>query len=195
MTNLTQQALGESLKRLLQTRPLDRITIQEVADGAQVSRKTFYYHFHDIYDLVEWIFREDCNDLLQRWRTSGNWPHALASAFQFASENRSMMINIFQSMERVELERIVNEVLTPPLELLFDSVAGDAPVREEDRRFILTVFSGGLTGVFYTWVGGGMQEELEELQEKIEFFFGDGFELLVRRCIERQNSAQNQENR
>ena len=55
MTNLTKRALADSLKKLLSRRPMDRITVQDVTDDAAVSRKTFYYHFHDIYDLMEWL--------------------------------------------------------------------------------------------------------------------------------------------
>lgn len=50
MTNLTKRAMADALKQLLQKRSLEHITIQDVTDAAQVSRKTFYYHFHDIYD-------------------------------------------------------------------------------------------------------------------------------------------------
>ena len=54
MSNLTKRALAASLKKLLERAPLDKITIQDLVDDAEVSRKTFYYHFQDIYALMEW---------------------------------------------------------------------------------------------------------------------------------------------
>ena len=54
MPNTTKAALEESLKRLLLKKPLDKITITDITTDCGISRMAFYYHFKDIYDLVEW---------------------------------------------------------------------------------------------------------------------------------------------
>ena len=48
MANTTKRMLSLSLKKLLEKNTLDNITIQDITDDAEVSRKTFYYHFQDI---------------------------------------------------------------------------------------------------------------------------------------------------
>lgn len=65
MTNATKLALEESLKRLLLKKPLDKITINDLTTDCGISRMTFYYHFKDIYDLVEWSCLEDARIALQ----------------------------------------------------------------------------------------------------------------------------------
>ena len=65
MTNATKLALEESLKRLLLKKPLDKITINDLTTDCGISRMTFYYHFKDIYDLVEWACIEDATRALQ----------------------------------------------------------------------------------------------------------------------------------
>ena len=47
--------LAESLKELSQNQPLEKITIKEITDKAGVIRPTFYNHFQDKYELIEWI--------------------------------------------------------------------------------------------------------------------------------------------
>ena len=59
MANTTKRMLSMSLKKLLSKTTLDSITIQDITDDAEVSRKTFYYHFQDIYDLLRWMFQEE----------------------------------------------------------------------------------------------------------------------------------------
>ena len=54
MPNTTKQALEESLKHMLLKKPLDKITILDITEDCGISRMAFYYHFKDIYDLVEW---------------------------------------------------------------------------------------------------------------------------------------------
>ncbi len=71
-TNSTKLALEVSLKKLLLTKTLDKITINDLTADCGISRMAFYYHFRDIYDLVEWICgRKECARFLrQSWRTS-----------------------------------------------------------------------------------------------------------------------------
>lgn len=47
--------LAESLKELTESRPLEKITIKEITDKAGVIRPTFYNHFQDKFELLEWI--------------------------------------------------------------------------------------------------------------------------------------------
>ena len=58
MSNITKHALAESLKKLLLKKPLNKITINDLTTDCGISRMAFYYHFKDIYDLVEWVCLE-----------------------------------------------------------------------------------------------------------------------------------------
>ena len=54
MSQMTKRALVASLKELMAEKPLDKITVTDLTEHCGVNRMTFYYHFKDIYDLVEW---------------------------------------------------------------------------------------------------------------------------------------------
>ncbi|MDK2904739.1 MAG: hypothetical protein PWR12_815 [Eubacteriaceae bacterium] len=69
MSNTTKRALEASLKNLLLKKPLDKITISDIANDCGISRMTFYYHFKDIYDLVEWACIEDASKALDGKKT------------------------------------------------------------------------------------------------------------------------------
>ena len=66
MVNQTKQALEASLKHLLLQKPLDKITISDLTKDCGISRMAFYYHFKDIYDLVEWSCLEDAYRCISR---------------------------------------------------------------------------------------------------------------------------------
>ena len=59
MTQFTSKAIEESFIRLLNERPLDKITIKDIVDDCGISRNTFYYHFQDITALLEHILNAD----------------------------------------------------------------------------------------------------------------------------------------
>ena len=57
MSQITKKALAASLKKLSGRKSLDKITVIDLAEDCEINRQTFYYHFKDIFDLVEWIFK------------------------------------------------------------------------------------------------------------------------------------------
>uniref|UniRef100_UPI00405766E2 TetR family transcriptional regulator n=1 Tax=Agathobacter sp. TaxID=2021311 RepID=UPI00405766E2 len=61
----TKQLLADSLKLLLQKKPFSKISVSEIVNDCQLNRKTFYYHFTDIYDLLEYLVQQDLLDQLQ----------------------------------------------------------------------------------------------------------------------------------
>ena len=73
MAQITKKALETSLKHLLLQKPLPKITIQDLTDDCGISRMTFYYHFKDIYDLVEWSCEEDAQKALGENRHYDSW--------------------------------------------------------------------------------------------------------------------------
>ena len=94
MSNVTKRALEASLKRLLLQKPLTKITINDITEDCGVSRMTFYYHFKDIYDLIEWCCIEDGARALQGKKTSDTWQEGLMNVFQVMMENKSFILNV-----------------------------------------------------------------------------------------------------
>ena len=99
MANTTKRMLSMSLKKLLSKTTLDNITIQDITDDAEVSRKTFYYHFQDIYDLLDWTLQEDARHLLADKINLDNWEESIAALFVYMQENRLLVLNAFHSTE------------------------------------------------------------------------------------------------
>ena len=78
----TKRALEASLKKLLLKKPLNKITINDITEDCGVNRMTFYYHFKDIYDLVDWILVEDAAEALEGRQNFETWSEALLDALQ-----------------------------------------------------------------------------------------------------------------
>ncbi len=64
MARNTQRLIADALRRLMQDKELDKITVQEIADEANVNKKTFYYHFHGITDLVCWMYTSELDQAI-----------------------------------------------------------------------------------------------------------------------------------
>ena len=55
-SNITKRALAAALRELMEEMPFDKIQIAQICERCDMNRKSFYYHFKDKYDLVNWIF-------------------------------------------------------------------------------------------------------------------------------------------
>lgn len=73
MSQITKRALASALKELLEHKPLNKITIADITEQCGVNRQTFYYHFQDIYALLEWIYTTDAQRLLEGKRDGDTW--------------------------------------------------------------------------------------------------------------------------
>lgn len=62
----SKELLAESLLELIQTKPLNKIKIKEIADNCSISRETFYYHFFDRYELMIWIYENQVKEIIER---------------------------------------------------------------------------------------------------------------------------------
>ena len=88
MSQVTKRALEASLKKLLLERPLDKITVTDIAEDCGINRMTFYYHFRDIYDLVEWACQEDARRILDGKRTYTTWQEGFRRILDGLIDNR-----------------------------------------------------------------------------------------------------------
>ena len=105
MSNITKKALEASLKKLMLKKPLDKITIRDITDDCGISRMTFYYHFQDIYDLVEWCCIEDATAALQGKKTCDTWNEGLVQIFEAVLENKGFILKAYRCISREKMEK------------------------------------------------------------------------------------------
>lgn len=167
MSQVTKRALEQSLKNLLLKKPLTKITINDIAEDCGISRMTFYYHFKDIYDLVEWACLEDARRALEEKKTYDTWQQGFLQIFEAVRENRPFVMNVYRCVHREQVEKY----LTPLVDSLLMEVIGGEPasaaVREEDRRFIAQAYSYVFVGLMLDWIKDDMREAPERIVERL----------------------------
>ena len=62
MCYATKRKIADCVKQLMKKKEIRKITIQDIMDATNMSRQSFYYHFKDIYDVLEWVARYDFSD-------------------------------------------------------------------------------------------------------------------------------------
>ena len=160
MSNTTKRALENSLKQMLLKKPLDKITISDLTDDCGISRMAFYYHFKDIYDLVEWSCMEDATRALQGKKTYDTWHEGLKQIFEAVLENKPFIMNAYRALSR---EQIENYLLMGVVE----EKSKGLDITEEEKSFIADFYKYGFVGVILDWIGKGMKEDYTEITDRM----------------------------
>ncbi len=175
MQQFTKKALEDSLKRLLLTKPLNKITISDITEDCGINRMTFYYHFRDIYDLVEWSCLEDAGKALAGKKTYQTWRQGFLRILYAVRENKPFVTNVYQCVGREAVEKYLAPLADQLLMDVLNEVAAGMTVREEDKAFIARVYSYAFIGLMLDWAKGGMKEEPEELVNRLGLVIQDDF--------------------
>ncbi len=167
MSQITKRALEQSLKNLLLKKPLTKITVGDIADDCGINRMTFYYHFKDIYDLVEWSCLEDAKHALDEKKTYDTWQQGLLQIFEAVQENKPFIMNVYRCVHREQVEKY----LTPPVDDLIlgviDEESSGMTVRDEDKRFIAQVYSYMFIGLMLDWIKDDMRDDPQLIVERL----------------------------
>lgn len=137
-SNTTKRALSNALKSLLEEQPLEKISISDICDRCHMNRKSFYYHFRDKYDLVNWIFDTEfvalhCDDVMSTVESSygfdDRWKNVEEICGYF-DDHRSFYRRIFKVEGQNSFEAHFRELIEPLFRLRVEDLMGMEDVPE-----------------------------------------------------------------
>lgn len=180
MTNHTKKILAEALKELMSKKKLQKITIKELVDTCGVNRQTFYYHFHDIYELLGWIYRTEAVDTISgiSYQT---WQDEITSIVNYLSDNRKFCYATYRSLGKDHLDRFLMDVIDTLSEKVIRGIEESALLSPEDRRYIIRLYGHALSGVLQDWVASKFAIPPEKMAHQICYSIKGTLALMVRR--------------
>ncbi len=168
MSQMTKNALADSLKALLELRPIDKITISDITDDCGVNRMTFYYHFQDIYDLLEWSWIREANKVLNGKKTYDTWQQGFLQIFKAVSDNKQIVMNIYHSVNREQIEIYLYKLTYDLLFGVIEENAADMDVRDDDKKFIADFYKYAFVGLILDWIKSGMKADPSQMIERLD---------------------------
>ena len=154
-SNQTKQLLAQSLQELMATTPLEKISVNDIVDHANVGRNTFYYHFEDKYDLVNWYFQSGITRFLVELSAYSSWNALLAALETYFLENKVFYCNALAYNGQNSLQQYMFDYLRSIFEQNARELNPDASA--EEIRKIGQFFAGAMMGILIPWVLSGMK--------------------------------------
>ena len=163
----TKQMIADSLFGLLEHKKIDDITVKYLVEYCGISRQTFYYHFQDIYDLVEWACIEDASKALQGKKTYETWQEGLLQIFEAVLENKPFILNAYRCISREQMERFLYQLTYGLIRGVVEEQSRGTAISEEDKSFIAEFYKYSFVGVMLDWIRQGMTDDPQVLTGKI----------------------------
>lgn len=167
MSQVTKRALEQSLKNLLLKKPLTKITINDIAEDCGINRMTFYYHFKDIYDLVEWACVEDARKALEEKRTYDTWQQGLLQIFEAVKENKPFVMNVYRCVHQEQVEKYIKPLVDHLILEIIDEEIGTMTVQDVDKAFLARVYSYVFVGLMLDWIKEDMRQDPKEIVDRL----------------------------
>lgn len=167
MSSITKVALADSLKKLLQIKTLDKITVKDIVEDCGVNRQTFYYHFHDIYDLLGWFFIKEAEKIVGNKKTYTTWQQGFLQAFKYVNNDKKLIINAYNSIGREYLENYLYSIVYELLKDIVEEKAEGMDVSDEDKKFVADFYKYAFVGLSLEWIRMGMKDDPELIIEKL----------------------------
>ena len=171
MANFTEKAITETLNEMLKTRTIDKITVKDLTDECGISRNTFYYHFHDIYEVLIKSFIAEADELLKGHETSGSWEKTFVEGLSFLYENKTVINHTYWNLDSDYLDRFLNGVVYQYVWGVVKEERADRKYSDETVSIAADFYKNALLGAVCGWIEDGMKDKPEELAQLYDSIF------------------------
>lgn len=174
MPKSTKHQIMTTLAELLQTKRLDDITVTELVEKCGISRQAFYYHFSDLYGVVDY----GAQQLLEELGTADpeGRREPLERALTLLRENRTLVLNVYRAYERSYVEHDLRRWAAPLVAARVRLSARGYTVTEDQINFMAELLTQGLASIVLSWVEQGMPSNVIERL--------DDFYILLEGCLD-----------
>lgn len=163
MSKMTKKALARSLKNLMEQKPLSKITVTDITEECGINRHTFYYHFQDIFDLVEWIYLTEAEEAISAPGSPATWEEGLRRLFVYGQENKRFVMGTYESFQKDHLQQFTYKHTEILIERVMMANYSDWEIPERIRKFVVSFYTHAFTGIILNWVENGMKENPDEV--------------------------------
>ncbi|MGM9609442.1 MAG: TetR/AcrR family transcriptional regulator C-terminal domain-containing protein [Eubacteriales bacterium] len=150
----TKNALSASLKRFMERKPLSKISVSEIVSDCGVNRKTFYYHFTDIYDLLRWTLDEEAIEVVKKMDLLTNTEEAIAFVLDYIDGNKHIIACAYDSMGHEEIKRFFYKDFISVTKGVIEEAEREHHVTLEEsiRDFIVMFFTEAIAGCLINYI-------------------------------------------
>jgi len=166
-SQITKKALALSIKKLMETIPLAKLSIHEIVDNCGINRQTFYYHFKDKFDLVNWIYYTEAIENIDNCKNYAHWSDGMYKTLVYFMDNKSFYINALNTPGQNAFNGYLFEKTYDLIMGVINDISVGLKVSDSDKNFIADFYTYAFVGITVQWIKNNMKESPKTVVGKL----------------------------
>lgn len=152
----TKTALSNALKKRMETKPFSKITVSDIITDCGLNRKTFYYHFEDMRDLLRWTLRHEAINVVESFDFATDNKEAILFVVDYLEQNQHMLNCVYDAVGSGELRMFLYEDFKKIARKIITTAENQLGKRisEEYKDLLASFYTDGIVGIIIEWLNG-----------------------------------------
>lgn len=189
MSKFTKQRIMDSFLDLLNQKSLDKLTVKDVIEVAEVNRNTFYYYFEDIYDLLNNVFLKKFDDFCNETREKTTFYSEYVRAAEFIFTNKNAMEHVYHSKDKALIQQYMERVTKLFVRHFVEQAASDYDLSDDGITYLTCFYSNAIVGDTMHWIQDGMPPYRENYLFLVSKSFEDSIDDMICSYLRWKNHA------
>ena len=184
-SNNTKKTLADALKNLLERKPLAKITVSDIIRECGLNRKTFYYHFQDIHDLLKWMLNQEAIERIKSFSAAMEFEEGMLFLLKYIEENKHILNCVCDSLGSLEIKRGLNQDFEYIAEKMLTVVERSKKVRLQSdyRTFLKSFFIDAMSGKLLEIIQSNESCDRTQMIEYVSFTLRVSLEALAEAAV------------
>ncbi len=165
----TKKSLAAALKKAMEKKALSKVTVSELCAACNVNRKTFYYHFTDIYDLLKWMFEKEAIEIVKQFDMIVNTADAFRFIMEYVENNKHIINCAYDSMGYEELKRFfytdINGLMLNVIKSGEDNL--EISLDKDFEEYLAKFYTEASAGILIDWIKNRSNQDKETILQNL----------------------------
>lgn len=181
MANLTRKAILATFDEMVSEMSFDKITVSALVKRAEISSNTFYYHYRDIYDLLDDYLLEHLDKVLGADTDWNNWTKPVKDMLYYMKDHQRQVYHILNSLSRQRLEEFAFIRIQPRFQTIARTVTAGHPLNDDQLRIIAKIYCYTFLGFLLEFIRDHMEDGIEASVNLLSDSFNDMAQSYIQR--------------
>ena len=192
MAKMTQKLIMSTFMQLLENESLDKITVRDIVEESEINRNTFYYHYSDIYDLLDDVFRVETEKFMSEdMDKNTTFGEEYERAACFVLKYKKAILHIYDSKKRDVLQNYLETLAFSFISRFVKKEADGYGLPDEDIDYITGFYTHAIVGNTLGWIKRKLPSGQEKFIARTAGTFNATVKDMIRQCLEERQKQSN----
>ncbi len=168
-SRLTKQAFADALKKKLKTKKFSKITVTELIEECGLNRKTFYYHFRDIDDLIKWSLQQEFTELVKQFDTMSEIKDMIYCVIDHIKRNHYICQYVLNAEGYLNIKEFLFHEFKKLVIVAIDKYSKNTVLSADYKEFLIDFYTEALSSILISYITKDLNIPEATLEKKVNY--------------------------